>query len=192
MVSTKTVLSMLVASYALVTRPMEQDVKTPEQDRPLLRLTRQVSKNPVTPDGFVGQELTGQLFRYPWIVDRCKNVLPESYSSEKIIPNEEDTWVSVWATSSESENWGAHGHPNLSERFPQMLPLKLFLKEDKNLKTDGDIVQLTHTDQRKKIVTQIRLILQQRGHRGGHHGTFAECLRVSKDYEKLIKPYIKE
>ena len=182
MILRKILLPIFGISYFLFSSASEE-IKKPEADK--------ICQQSAT-DGFAGKRLTGQIFRYPWFVGRSRNALPESYSSEKIILNEEDTWFNVWATSPESENWGAHGHPNLLEKFPRTLPLKLFLKEDKTLKTDGDVVQLTHTDQHNKIVTQIVLTIQQRGHRGDRYGTFVECLRASEDYESLIKPYINQ
>lgn len=166
-------------SYALISYASEE-TKKPQADK--------ITGQPVTE-----RLITGILFRYPWFVHRTSDPhyrLPAPYSSKEVLP-QEDTWLDAWATSKESTNWGSHGHPNLPDKFPQILPLTLFLKEDKTLKTDGDTVELFHTHTQTKAVTRILLTLKQK-HLGSEYGAFDEVLKSSPDYVKKIKPYITE
>lgn len=119
------------------------------------------------------------------------------------------TFVSVWATSqncpdvlitnlTEAErndpdnscNWADHGHKRL-DKFPKVLPLKLFIGENGDLKGDGDTVTLFHKNKKTRENLKVVLTLNQRGHRYRSYGPgFDDCIKRSGGYETEVKPYL--
>lgn len=76
--------------------------------------------------------------------------------------------------SGSSDNWSAHGHPDLKENFPSELPLSLF----KGLK-QGDFLLL------KIGNSKVKLRLMQDGYRYGSH-------RFGLSFEKMLAKLVRE
>lgn len=136
----------------------------------------------------------GDVFIVPY--GNCCVNCEEKFSLKKIFGydlNKCHIFVSVWATSTDSDNWEAHQHPTLEEkniRFPGYLPLNLL----KN-KKEGDTIEFLLYNKKNESV-MVRLHLNQANYRYGtcSKGKFEECLTKemkSKEAQKKKKMNVK-
>lgn len=155
----------------------------------------------------VDRVVEGDVFRVPTGIYEGYETNNPWYELKK---GENEPFINVWVTTSgypdtliihlskeEREdkegscNWADHGHPRL-HKFPSYLPLYLFVNENGELKKEGDKTVIYHHNPKTHERIKIILTLRQGNYRyrESGDGKFDQSIRDSKDYEKVVEPYL--